>query len=157
MSTVIKAGAAALVIGIGWWLLNQGKQIASQFGFKVVGYGTPSLDGTTINLPVELQFNNPTPASINIDNVDAKIYMNKNGWILAATVSQPVTLPAGLNTVTIKAKIELGKILGGNILDTLTAAAAIIAQKFLQVKTELNVTYAGATFPTQTFTQNIEF
>ena len=156
MGTLVKLAVAAAVIGAGWWLLDQGKLIANQFGFNVMSYGTPGIDGTTIDLPINVQFNNPTPAAINIDNVDLKIYLNKNGWTQVASVSQPMSIPAGQNTVTIKAKIDLGKILGGNFLQTLQAAAAIYAQKFLQVKTDVTVTYGGATFPTQTFNQNIQ-
>lgn len=157
LGTLVKVGIAAVVIGGGWWLLDQGKLIANQFGFRVVSYGTPDIDGTTIDLPINVEFNNPSPAPINLDNVDAKIYLNKNGWTQVASVSQPLNLPSGLNTVTIKAKIDLGKIFGGNFLQTLQAAEAIYAQKFLQVKTDATVTYGGITFPTQTFIQNTNF
>ncbi|GHM98813.1 hypothetical protein WSM22_03030 [Cytophagales bacterium WSM2-2] len=156
MGTLIKWTILAVVVGGVAMLVQKGKELANSFGFSIQGYGNPGVNGTTIDLPINVQFNNPAPVPANIDMVDAKIYLNKNGWILAASVKQPLQIPSGKSVQKLNTRIDLKQIFGGNLIETLKSFAAMYAQKFLQVRTDLTVTYAGVTLPTQQFNQNIQ-
>jgi hypothetical protein len=154
---MIRLGIGALLLGGLLYLWKTGKLSANAFGYSMKGYGAPSVNGTTIDLPVNIEFTNPTPLAVNLDNVTAQLYINKGGaWINVANVNQALSIPAGTATQKVNAHIDLGKIVGGNILETLDLASSILAQQTAQVRTDLTVTYAGITLPQQSFTSNIQ-
>lgn len=154
--TVVKIGiAGGLMYGL-YWLYNQAKDISSQFGLEIQGYGMPSVKGYTIDMPVNVKFNNPTSFSANLDNVSGQVYVSKNGWQQVAMFSQPLTIPPGKNVVPIKVRIDLSKIFsGGSILDTAKSFLTDYALKSIQVRTDLQVTKAGFTYKPDPFIKNI--
>lgn len=157
ISTAVKFGiGAALLYGAYKWISAQGQKLANSFGFQMQGYDTPSVNWPNLDLPVKVQFTNPTSVALNIDNVAGAIYIDKGGWLNVANFSQPMSIPPGQNVVKINTRIDLGKIFGGNFLDTLKTAFAAYSNKAVNVRTDITVTYAGVPLPTQQFVKQIQ-
>jgi hypothetical protein len=137
--------------------VNQAKLAAANFGYSIVGYGSPGVDGFNVTLPIIIRFNNPTPVAANVDNITANIFINEAGkWVQSAKINQPLSVPAGVSDQKINAKIDLSSFFKGGVLSVLQEAANIYATKFLQVRTDVTVTYGPLTLPAQSFTSNIQ-
>lgn len=156
MTTLVKISIGAGVIGLLTYLYKKGTELANTFGFEMKGYDTPSLSWPNLDLPVKVEFNNPTSVPVNLDNVTGAIYIQKGSWQNVANFSQPVSIPPGKNIVKIKTRIDLSKIFGGSVWDTISAAVTAMNTKVLNVRTDLTVTFKGVSLPTKQFINQVQ-
>lgn len=148
---------AAVVAGLIYGLTAI-KQAAASFGYQIVGYGSPSFNGwNDITLPIVIRFNNPSPVAVSVSNISAQLYVNMGGaWQPTASISQPLSVPAGVSDQKVNAKIDLSSFFKGGLLNLLATANTVIATKSIPVKADVVVTVGNLQFPSQTFTQNIQ-
>jgi hypothetical protein len=124
-----------------------------QFQYKIIGYGIPQRSGLIVTLPIRFGFLNPTPIPITLDNLLVDIFLFKdNHWEPAAQVNQPFTIAAGNSEQIVNASINFGKILGGNVFDTL---ATILRTNTVHIYIEVTATIKGIKLPTQKFQQAV--
>lgn len=149
MKTVlIVAGAGALI-----WAYKYAQEAFADFAYKIVGYGIPSIDANyRLTLPVKIRFNNPTPVTIEVDNVLIDVYLLKQEvFEHVGRVSTPITLEPGTSTKDVAPVINLQSIFGG-LMQTVSNA---LKTKALTLRTDVTVTYKGFTLPLQSSTDNI--
>lgn len=147
MGTALRIALLASIIGGAYWLFNQAK---SAFSYSVVRYGSPSVTGTTITLPITVRFNNPTPIAVNLDSLHADIYIQKLGaWVKAGVIDQPFSIPPGEAEQSILPRIDLGAILSGGVASLLVDISAALRAKSFLVRTDVSVSYAGVQLPTK--------
>jgi hypothetical protein len=148
MNEALKFGLFAAGAGILFYIVNQSTKVA----YSISGYGTPKLNPSNwqLSLPVKVQFTNPTPAPVNIDQVQGVVSLFKSpNYEQVGTINpQPITIAPGTSVVNVNTVLELKKFLSGNILET---AKNILKQRQLQLRTDLRATYAGYDLPVQTF------
>jgi hypothetical protein len=132
------------------------RKAATQFSFKIVGYGKPTVAGPVLTIPFVVALHNPAAVRINLDWIRADLFILKGGqWVPSAHVDQALSVPAGDSQVVITASTNLGNIFGGNFIYTVTALAEAFSNK-LQVRIELKGMYGGVTIPTQVFTETLQ-
>jgi len=156
LGTIVKLSITAAVIGLGILAYRAAKYAIANFDFKIVGYGKPTVSNASITIPIQIQFNNPTPIPISIDQLIADIYIKKNNsYVKAATVNQPLTILPGKTPQNIYPVIDINSIFGGNVLDTLTSISSILNTKMVTVRTDVTAVFKGITLPKQSFTQDM--
>lgn len=155
LGTILKLSIGAAIIGIGILVYRAAKYAIANFDFQIVGYGKPTVNNSSITVPIQIQFTNPTPIPINIDQLLADIYIKKNtSYVKAATINQALSIPPGKTTQIIYPVIDINSIFGGSLIDTLTAITQSMQSKMLSVRTDVKVIYKGIPLPTQSFTQD---
>jgi hypothetical protein len=77
-------------------------------------------------------------------------------WQQSATISQPLSVPSGVSDQKVNAKIDLSSFFKGGLLNILSTANSVLATKSIPVKVDVAITVGNLTFPSQTFTQNIQ-
>lgn len=156
MGTLGKIGIAAGIAALLFWGFDAAKKALGAFSFAISRYGSPTLRGAFLQVPITVSFNNPSPVAINLDKVHADIYIQKFGqWIKAGVIDQPITLPPGRNEQTLVPQIDYGAILGGSLATTLFTVGTALLKQSVPVRTDITVTYGGVAFPTQSYTNNI--
>jgi hypothetical protein len=154
LNTVLKFGLFAAAIGLLVW--EVGKNAIANFSVEVKAYGKPSIKNTVLTVPLQLQFNNPTPVPISIDRFLADIFVWKNDqYVKAATVNQSLTIPVGKSDSTIFPTIQLDTLFGGDILSTLKFASTLLSTKQVNIRIDYFPIVAGVTLPVQRFTQTL--
>lgn len=149
---ILAGGAALLVLGY-----QHARKAIGGFSFEIVGYGRPTFNGYNLTVPLKIEANNPTSLPINVDMLDGEVYLNKAGtWVLGAVVKQPVTLQPGKQTVWIHPEANLQAIFGGDLIQTITAAAEIQRTKKLQLRADVGARYGMITIPKQSFIETVD-
>lgn len=151
--TAIRIALAAGIIGSAYWLFSQAK---AAFSYTITSYGSPSVFGTRITLPITVRFNNPTPIPVNIESIHADIFISKNGtWVRAGVIDQTLSIPSGQSDQTIQPTIDPGAILGGGITSILLDISNALRTNSVPVRTDIRVKYAGVELPTKSFTSQV--
>jgi len=154
MSTVVKLGIAAAFAGLVYLGWNKGKALISAFTFDISKYGVPQIKNSILYVPVYVHFKNPSTIPLNIDQLYADIFLFKgNQFQKVGQVSQPLTIPPGESDQVIMPMVKLSDLFGGNIFSTLQN---IFATRKVSIRTDVTITYAGVTLPTQSFTNDID-
>ncbi len=156
MSTIVKLSIGAAIIGIGILAYRAAKFAIANFDFKIVGYGKPTISNARVTIPIQIQFSNPTPIPITIDQLMADIFIKKNNsYIKAATVNQPLTIVPGKSVQNIYPVVDLNTIFGGNLIDTISSISSILQAKIVNVRTDVTTIFKGIALPKQSFTQDM--
>lgn len=156
LNSLLKISIVGGVIALLVWGTKAAQNALAQFAYEIAGYGKPKLSGYQLTIPIQIRFNNPTPLSINADQLIADIYLLKNNaYVIAARVNQPVSVPAGISVQTVSPVVDIKSIFSGNLLDTLKFVQQTVAGKTVGVKVDVTVVYQGVTLPKQTFEQNV--
>lgn len=141
--------------GLAYLAYQWARKAFADFAYKIVGYGVPQFNSTTwqLTLPVHLQFNNPTPLALNVDEVLIDVYLVKGiEHSLIGFVSEKiVSLPPGQTERVIIARLNLGTLASG-IID---AFEDIVRSKRITLRTVVNITYKGVELPTQSSTDTL--
>lgn len=157
MKAVAKVGGAiALIALLGFLAFGYAKRAAQAFTFSVVRYGSPVLGGTTLQLPVVIQFKNPTPLPLNLDSIHADVFIQKDGqWIQVAIVDEPLSVPAGVSNQTLTPRFDLNAIFGGGSSSLINLVTTALKNKSFSVRTDVVIRYGSITVPKQSFTNDI--
>lgn len=156
LGAITKLSIGAVIIGLGFLAYRAAKYAMANFDFKIVGYGKPTISNASITVPIQIQFTNPTPIPISIDQVIADIYIKKNNtYVKAASVNQPLNIGPGKTTQNIYPVINLSSIFGGNVLDTINSISAILSARVVSIRTDVTTIFKGIALPKQSFTQDI--
>jgi hypothetical protein len=158
LTTIVKFGIGAGVIALlVWGSKDRLKKLLSDFQIDITGYGKPTLNGPVLTVPLQLKFTNPTPLPITLDSFVADVYLEKNGqFIPAAKINQPISIQPGVTTQWLLPAVDLQKIFGGSLLNTLTAAQQIIVTKKFKIRSDVSAVYHGVPIPDQSFTNVID-
>lgn len=141
----------AAAVGV---LVYASKQVIKDLTVQVSGYGIPRISGTNVSVPVKLTFVNNTPITIAVDNLHVDFYLLLAGaWQKVAVVDQVLTILPGINQKLITPTIDLKSLFSSSLLQSVTT---ILSSNSVQLRTDVNVTKQGITFPTQSFTENIK-
>lgn len=153
MSSLVKVGLFAAGAYALYSLYRAAQTAFADFAYKIVGYGIPSIDSSyRVTLPVKIRFTNPTPLTIQLDNVLIDVYLLKpEGFVHVGQVSTPLTLAPGSSTHDIMPMIDLQSVFGGFAQTVRNALSA----KALTLRTDVTVTYKGVTLPSQSSTDNV--
>lgn len=143
---VVVIGAA---VSIGAAIAYKVWQSSKQFSFDVKGYGTPSWRGSSsVMIPLSVRFNNPAPASLPLDKVQAQFFLQRpDGWHQVGTLDQPLTLPPGSSDQLLTPVVDLSLLLGGSFTSILSNAL----MGGLNIRTDLTITAKGIQLPTRTY------
>lgn len=156
MSSVLKLGFVAALVGLVIWGTQKAKAAVAGFSFDIVGYGFPSIKGLMLTVPLQVQFTNPSPFPINIDNLTADFYVLKGDqYVKAGRVSQAVRILAGKSEQTIYPTIDLATLFGGDALTTITALREAINTRTLKIRADVTVTYGHLTVGPKSFTDEL--
>lgn len=149
----IVAGAAILLV-LGY---KFAKKAIDGFSFEITGYGRPTISGYELAVPLKVQTTNPTSLPINVDRLDADIYLNKMGnWVLAGQVSQPVAMQPGTSEEWLYPRVNLQNVFGGDVIQTLSALAELQRTKKLELRADVGAQYGAVSIPKQSFTQTVD-
>lgn len=148
-STVLKLGLLAALAGGVYFAIQY---VKNQFSFKVKSFGTPS-GWPALKLPILMQFNNPLPIAISVDNVLVNAYMqNGSSFVHVGQVNQPnVSITSGGSETWISPILDLTKVAGG----ILSQFDVLWKTKKINIRVDVTVTYKGITLPTQSFTETV--
>jgi hypothetical protein len=156
LGAITKLSIGAVIIGLGFLAYRAAKYAMANFDFKIVGYGKPTVSNASVTVPIQIQFSNPTPIPINLDQVIAEIYIKKNNtYVKAATVNQPLSIGPGKTTQNIYPVINLNNIFGGNLLDTINSISAILSSRVVNIRTDVTTIFKGIALPMQSFEQDM--
>lgn len=156
MSSVWKLGVVAALVGLVVWGSQKAKAAVAGFSFDIVGYGLPTLKGLMLTVPLQVQFQNPSPFPINIDNLLADLYVLKGDqYVKAGRVSQAVRIGAGKSEQTVYPTIDLAALFGGNILSTISAIRDALNMRTIKTRADVTVTYGHLTIGPKTFTDEL--
>lgn len=154
MTGLVKTGLIAAGVGALIWAYRSAREAFADFAYKVVGYGIPSIDSNyRLTLPVKIRFTNPTPLTIQVDNVLIDVYLLKQAvFEHVGHISTPITLQPGATTKDLVPIINLQNVFGG-LFQTVSSA---LKNKTLTLRTDVTVTYKGFTLPVQSSTDNVQ-
>ncbi len=154
MSTLVKVGILAAIVGVAYLGFNKAKALISAFTFSISRYGIPQIKNSVVYLPILVHFKNPSTVPLSIDQIFAEIFLWKvNTYQKVAQVSQPLSIPPGESDQTVNAAISLSDLFGGNIVATLQN---IFGTKKASIRTTVTITYAGVSLPSQSFDQTVD-
>lgn len=157
MGTIVKIGVVSAAIGLVIWLANYARQAAAAFSYSIARYGSPSLNGSRLQVPITIKFNNSTPLPINVDNLHADIYLDKNGtWTKTGVIDQPLSVPPGTSEQTLITMVDTSQLVG-SIASLISLVNSALTSKSISLRTDLTVNYAGVSLPTQSFIKQISF
>jgi hypothetical protein len=147
---------AALALGLGIWGFLEARKAAANFALKVTGYGTPRFSGAySLVIPVNLQVNNPTPLPVNIDSMNAEVYLLKSGtWLPVGfvNVTTPVLVAPGKTTHAISPVLNLQNI--GTI--SMAELKNIFATGELKLRTVISARYGALNIKPAPFESKID-
>lgn len=156
MSSVLKLGIVAALVGLVVWGSQKAKAAVAGFSFDVVGYGFPALKGLQLTVPLQIQFNNPTPFPINIDHLLTDFYVLKGTqYVKAGRVSQAVRIGPGTSEQTIYPTLDLASLFGGPVVDTISALREVLNNRTLQIRADVTATYGYVTVGPKSFTDQL--
>ncbi len=158
MNTIVKIAIGAGAIGAIFWGVTAAQKALKDFQFDLVGYGKPTIKNLMLTVPLQIRFKNPTPIPISIDQLIADIFLLKGSeFVPAAKINQPVVIEPGESFQVITPVLNLQAVFGGNIFDTLKAAAIIAANRTVTLRTDVIAIYKGVSLPDQSITNTLTF
>jgi hypothetical protein len=153
MSNGLKLVGFFAVIGGLLWAIDQAKNYAAKFAYRITGYGKPKLTGYVIQVPIQIEFNNPAPLTITIERFIADVFMWKNGaYEFVGRLDQPVQLPSGRSNQVLAPSLDLQKLFSGNAFQTITDT---LKNRSIDLRTEITATFQGVALPKQVFNNTI--
>lgn len=156
MSTAVKLGLGAAVLGLLFWLGKASTdvyQAVKGLTFRIVDFGVPKISNYVLSVPLRLEASNPTTTPLQADNVSISLFMLQKGTYIpvgGANVPNVVVTP-GKSQRDFVANVDL-RALTKNFLDTLDT---IFATNTISLKADVLVTSNGVTLPPQTITKDI--
>lgn len=145
MSKALNIGLGLALVGVVVLVATQGNKILNQFAVRIKGYGTPRLNFSSwvLTLPVKIEFNNPTPAPINLNNVSGTVsLMKETKFQPVVNFNQSLSIPPGKNDSTITTEVNLKQFFANNFV---AASLEILTTGKLRIRTNITVNYAGIT------------
>lgn len=138
MHSTVKFGLFVAFAGAAFWLVKTFQQSVNDFGIKLNYIGLPKVNGSLVTVPLNLQLENTTNIPITINDFVADLYVkDKNGnWKPGGFVQQPISIPAGVSSIEIRPVLDLKKLFGGNVFDTLNNILANLKTRTLTIKGE---------------------
>lgn len=118
MSTPVKFAAAAAIIGVLVFFARSINQWAKKITIAFQSIGIPAFRNGRMALPVTLKVSNLTPLSIPINNIQAALFIMRNGaWHLLGQTENtgPVNINPGDNPLTIYPAIDLAMLTPQNV------------------------------------------
>jgi hypothetical protein len=150
VSTVLKLTGFATLVGLIVYAVHAA---SNKVGYKIKGYGIPEpRSDWSFDLPVKVQFNNPTGLSFKVDRVVADVYVwLSNQWQNVAHIDRSITIEPGSHVIELKPTIKLG-----NLLDDILNALVNISTRKIYTRVDVTASHMGIDFPTQTYEDTIE-
>ena len=156
MSTVIKYGIFAGLLGILGYAIYKGSQKvsewANQIGVAFSSFGLPVPTQGGIALPVNVVINSPVPADIPIDNVRIGLFILKNSmWVQFGVANTgPFQIATGDTPLKLLPIIDVTKLVPKidsvqSVLNTLSTQGTLV-----QVKAITDITVQGFTASIET-------
>lgn len=145
MNGLLKFTLFAAIAGGVFWAVNRAQQSVKDFSLKLKKIGMPRLSSGIVTLPLDIVFDNTTGLTINIPDFVADLYVldANNQWKPGGFISQNISLPPGTSEKRLEPKIDLKKIFGGNVLDTLNTVLTSIQNRNITVKADARGTANG--------------
>lgn len=142
---------ALIAAGVGAIILLASRS-AGKFKIEANGYGNPVLRNGVLQLPIIVRITNPFPTSINIDRINADVYLQKSDQFeFVGKVDQGINIKPGTFDYALNAVLNLQSVFS----DFFNTAANILAKKQVMVRTEVTAFYGGVRLPTQIITSPI--
>jgi hypothetical protein len=121
LTNAAKIGLTLGIVGLGAWLLSK---LFKPVDFKLRDLGVPSLSGSTLTVPLIIDFTNNTQLPVKVDDLSVTInFLMNGGWVYGASLTKnDLSVQPGLTSNTIPLSINLKSIFS-NALDILSTIA----------------------------------
>lgn len=145
MNSAAKFALFAAFAGAAFWLVKSFQQSVNDFGIKLKSIGLPRFSGSLVTIPLNIQLENTTNIPVSIPDFVADVYVqDRNGnWKQGGFIQQPITIPAGGSSIELKPVIDLKKLFGGNVFDTVNNVLANLKSRSITIKGEARGTANG--------------
>lgn len=144
MSTVVKIALWAAGIGAAVYAVREfSNQWSDKISVAFKSFGLPAIKGSNITLPVTLQVTNKTPLSLPINNIQAALFILRNGmWDLIGQTENtgPVNIISGITPITFYPIVDLAKLTPKvNVLSVLNVLANNTPLTTVRIIAKINV------------------
>jgi hypothetical protein len=145
LDNVVKIGIGLAFIGGILYIVHELKSKVKDFEVNLKSIGKPRIQSGVLTIPLDVQFSNPTGIPVTVKNFVADLYIKKNNqWVKGGVIQKPVLeIGAGTSVQRIEPKVDIRKIFGGNILDTLQSLLTSAQQSSIEVKADAHGTANG--------------
>lgn len=144
MSTPVKVAAIAAAIGVLIYLVKSVNQWANKITVTFKSIGIPAIRNGQMALPVTVLVKNITPLAIPVNNLQAALYILRNGvWTLLGQTQNtgPLTINTGDNPITLYPTINLSLLIpqNVNVLNVLNTLANYNPVATIKIVAKVNV------------------
>lgn len=156
MTTLLKISFAAAVIA-GIALVGKKASdtysLAKRSALRITKWGTPSIKGHLVHVPLTIQITNPTPIALNADQANVQLFFWQVDRYVKAGEAQIQNIPLnpGANEKTFVSTFDIKPILN----DAISTVATLLFNRALNLRADVQLTLAGVTLPSQSFIQEI--